>query len=42
MISSILYEGKLKEKENNYFFSEKYIEFLITKFIFIKREVKIE
>ena len=42
MISSILYEGKLKGKENNYFFSEKYIEFLITKFIFTKREVRVE
>ncbi len=42
MISSILYERKLKEKENNYFFSEKYIEFLITRFIFIKQEVKIK
>ena len=42
MISSILYEGKLKEKQNNYFYSEEYVEFLVTRYLFIKRQAKVE
>ena len=42
MISSILYEGKLKEKPNNYFYSEEYVEFLVTRYLFIKRQAKVE
>ena len=42
MISSILYEGKLKEKQNNYFYSEEYVEFLVTRYLFIKRQARVE
>lgn len=40
MISSILYEGKLKEK--TYSYSEEYIEFLITKCLFLKHQAKVD
>lgn len=36
MISSILYDGKLKEQQNNYFYSDEYVDFLITKYLFTK------
>lgn len=36
MISSVLYEGKLKDQLDNYLFSEIYIDYLITKFLFEK------
>lgn len=42
MISSILYEGKIKEEQNNHLYSEQYVEFLITKYLFIKRQAKVE
>lgn len=42
MISSILYEGKLKEKQNDYFFSEEYVEFLITRYLLTKRQARLE
>ena len=40
MISNILYESKIKEKK--YFYSEEYIEFLVTKYLFTKCRAKIE
>lgn len=42
MISSILYEGKIKEKENNYLYSKQYVEFLITKYLFIKHQARVD
>lgn len=42
MISSILYEGKLKEKQNDYYYSEEYVEFLITRYLFTKRQARVE
>lgn len=42
MISSILYEGKLKENQNDYLYSEHYIDFFITKFLFIRYEASAE
>lgn len=42
MINSILYEGKLKEKQNDYYYSEEYVEFLITRYLFTKRQARVE
>ena len=42
MISSILYEGKLKEQQSDYFYSDEYVDFLITKYLFTKRQARIE
>ena len=42
MISSILYERKLKEKQNNYLYSGEYIEFLIAKYLIVKNKAKVE
>ena len=42
MISSILYDGKLKEQQNNYFYSDEYVDFLITKYLFTKRQARVE
>lgn len=42
MISSVLYDGKLKDKANNYMYSELYIEYLITKYLYINKGSKVE
>ena len=42
MISSILYEGKLKEQEYNYFYSSEYVDFLITRYLFEKKQARLE
>lgn len=42
MISSILYEGKLKEQQSDYFYSDEYVDFLITKYLFTKRQARVE
>ena len=42
MVSSILYEGKLKEQQSDYFYSDEYVDFLITKYLFTKRQARVE
>ena len=42
MISSILYERKLRDKANEYIYSKNYVEFLITKYLFTQKKAKIE
>ncbi len=42
MISNILYEGKLKEQQSDYFYSDEYVDFLITKYLFTKRQARVE
>ncbi len=42
MISSILFERKIKGQTNEYIYSKHYIEYLITKYLFIQKNAKIE
>lgn len=42
MISKILFENKLGKKQGDYIYSEEYVEFLITKFLFLKHHARME